>query len=68
MRIHRHRHRKPKYSIPNFKVNEKIQAEEVRFVHEAFNGVLPLKEAIAKAKELGIDETMTGKQALQKLM
>lgn len=55
MRIHRHRQRKPKYKIPNFKVNEKIPADTVRLIHGDFNEVLSLKDAIAKAREFGMD-------------
>ncbi len=55
MRIHRHRQRKPKFQIPNFKVNERIPADEVRLIHEDFNDVLPLTKAIEKARELGMD-------------
>jgi translation initiation factor IF-3 len=60
MRIHRHRSRKPKLAIPQYKVNARIKAEEVRVVGaegEAL-GVLPTLEAIklAEAKEMDLVE------------
>ena len=55
MRIHRHRHRKPKFDIPKFKVNDKITAPEVRVVLEGENKVMPTSEAIELAEEQGLD-------------
>lgn len=55
MRIHRHRRGQPKFAIPQFKVNEQIKALEVRLISDEFTGVLPTNEAIAKAREAGMD-------------
>ncbi|MFA4845530.1 MAG: translation initiation factor IF-3 [Patescibacteria group bacterium] len=60
MRIHRHRFRKPKLDIQQYRVNARIKAESVRVVGaqgEAL-GVLPLAEAIAlaQAKEMDLVE------------
>jgi len=55
MRIHRHRQHKPRILIPQFNINEKITAKEVRVVGPDINGVLSLKEALSKAKDLGLD-------------
>ncbi len=60
MRIHRHRYRKPKLDIQQYRVNTRIKAELVRVVGaqgEAL-GVLPLPEAIAlaQAKEMDLVE------------
>jgi translation initiation factor IF-3 len=55
MRIHRHRRGQPKFAIPQFKVNEQIEAPQVRLISDDFNGVLPTSEAIAKAREEGMD-------------
>ncbi|HAL50552.1 MAG: Translation initiation factor IF-3 [Candidatus Uhrbacteria bacterium GW2011_GWD2_41_121] len=55
MRIHRHRRGQPKFAIPQFKVNEQIKSPEVRLVSDDFIGVLPTSEAIAKAREQGMD-------------
>lgn len=57
MRIHRHRQRKPKFSIPEYRYNEKIDVPEVRVIDE--NGtsldVLTTEKAIALARERGLD-------------
>lgn len=57
MRIHRHRQRKPKFNIPEYRVNAKIDVPEVRVIDE--NGVsldvLPTARAIALAQERGLD-------------
>ncbi len=57
MRIHRHRQHRPKFNIPEYRVNEKIDVPEVRVVDE--NGVsldvLPTERAIALAHERGLD-------------
>ncbi len=55
MRIHRHRHRKPKFEIPKFRVNEKITAPEVRVVHDGKQDVVPIKKALEMAEEVGLD-------------
>ncbi len=55
MRIHRHRHRKPKFDIPKFKANEKITAEEVRVVFDGGADVMPIEKAIDLAREQGLD-------------
>jgi len=57
MRIHRHRHRKPKFQIPQFKTNARITAPEVRVIdgEGVMRGVLPIKEALAIAKEQDLD-------------
>lgn len=56
MRIHRHRHQKPKYNIPQFKVNEKIKAEEVRVIStDGDLGVMPTEKAITLAQEKELD-------------
>lgn len=56
MRIHRHRNRKAKFDIPEFKVNEEITAPEVRLISdEGANEVLSTKDAIRKAHDLGLD-------------
>lgn len=55
MRIHRHRQRKPKFDIPKFKKNESITAEEVRVIFDGENKVMKTKDAIALAKEQGLD-------------
>lgn len=57
MRIHRHRQRKPKYKVPTYKINDQIEAEEVRVV-DAENGalgVMSTADAIAMAKEKEMD-------------
>lgn len=57
MRIHRHRQRKPKFSMPEYRVNEDIDVPEVRVIDE--NGVsldvLATEKAIALAQERGLD-------------
>ncbi|MBU0614287.1 translation initiation factor IF-3 [Patescibacteria group bacterium] len=56
MRIHRHRHYKPKFLVPEFNSNEKIKAEEVRVIDpEGKNGVMKIADALARAQELGLD-------------
>lgn len=57
MRIHRHRNRKPKINIPQYKINEKIKAEEVRVIDESGEalGILPTREAITKAQQHELD-------------
>lgn len=57
MRIHRHRHRKPQNIIPLFKMNEKIDAEEVRVIDENgdMRGVMSVEDAIKIAQNAGLD-------------
>ena len=55
MRIHRHRHRKPKFEIPQFKINEKITAEEVRVVFDGKADVLKIADALQMARDEGMD-------------
>lgn len=56
MRIHRHRHYKPKFQIPQYKRNEKITAPEVRVVlPEGGAEVLKTADAIKLAQEHGLD-------------
>lgn len=57
MRIHRHRQRKPKFNIPEYRVNEKIDVPDVRVVDEnaVALGILPTERAIALARERGLD-------------
>ncbi len=57
MRIHRHRKRKPKFNIPDYRVNAKIDAPEVRVIDEndVMLGVLTVPKAIALATERGLD-------------
>lgn len=55
MRIHRHRQRKPKYQIPNFKVNDKITAEKVRLVYDGGAEVMSTSKALQIAREAGQD-------------
>jgi len=60
MRIHRHRIRKSPLNVPQYKVNQKIKALEVRLIGaegEAL-GVVPTEEAIklAEAKEMDLVE------------
>jgi len=57
MRIHRHRQNQPKIIIPDYKINEKIESEEV-FVIDENNvsiGVLKKEEAIKLAEERELD-------------
>ncbi len=60
MRIHRHRSRQPKYKTPQYQVNERIRAPEVRVVDDEGNalGVLETSKAleIAKSKEMDLVE------------
>lgn len=57
MRIHRHRQRKPKFNIPEYRVNAKIDVPEVRVIDEnsVSLGVLATDKAIALATERGLD-------------
>jgi translation initiation factor IF-3 len=57
MRIHRHRHRKPKFEIPAFSVNRKIKSEEVRVIDAEKNmlGVMSTNDALKLAAEKGLD-------------
>lgn len=57
MRIHRHRVRKPKFDIPQYKTNHQINAPELRVVDENGLplGILKTKEAIRIAEERGFD-------------
>lgn len=55
MRIHRHRRGQPKYNLPQFNINEQIKAPEVRLIHEGIADVMPTHEALAKAREVGLD-------------
>jgi len=55
MRIHRHRRGQPKYNLPQYKINDQIKAPEVRLVHEGNSDTIPIHEAIAKAREAGLD-------------
>lgn len=60
MRIHRHRHQKPKLNIPTFRVNEQIDNPEVRVIGDEGEqlGVIPTAKAIelARSKELDLVE------------
>lgn len=56
MRIHRHRHRKAKFDIPEYKVNEQIKAPEVRVIFDdGTNETLSVKDAIKRAESMGLD-------------
>ncbi|MFH1088930.1 MAG: translation initiation factor IF-3 [Candidatus Uhrbacteria bacterium] len=57
MRIHRHRVRKPKFDIPEYKTNREITAPELRVVDEndVSLGVISTAEAIRIAEERGFD-------------
>jgi len=57
MRIHRHRIRKPKFDIPEYKVNDEIDAPELRVIDENNQalGILKTHEAIRIAEERGLD-------------
>ena len=55
MRIHRHRNRAKKFEIPQFNINQKIKAPEVRVVHNDSAEVMSTKDAINLAKEEGLD-------------
>lgn len=56
MRIHRHRHRVAKFDVPEFKVNDEIEAPEVRVIFDdETNEVLKTADAIRKAEEMGLD-------------
>ena len=59
MRIHRHRQRKPKFQIPQFNVNEKILAPEVRVIlPDGEHAVMKTADAVmqARAQELDLIE------------
>lgn len=57
MRIHRHRVRKPKYDVPEYRINEEITAESVRVVGAESEplGVMKTTAAIVKAQAEGFD-------------
>ncbi len=57
MRIHRHRQRKPKFDIPQFKVNRGIKSPEVRVIgaEGEMIGVISTDEALSLAREAGLD-------------
>ncbi|KKR84811.1 MAG: Translation initiation factor IF-3 [Candidatus Uhrbacteria bacterium GW2011_GWF2_41_16] len=57
MRIHRHRVRKPKITIPQYKLNERIESETVRVIDENGQplGVLKTEEAVRLAHERELD-------------
>lgn len=57
MRIHRHRFRKPKFDIPEYRVNEKIIAPELRVIDETGQplGIISTAEALRIATERGFD-------------
>ncbi len=57
MRIHRHRQRKPKFNIPEYRANERIDVPEVRVIDEndVSLDILPTHKAIALARERGLD-------------
>jgi len=57
MRIHRHRNRKPKITIPQYKINDKIKAEEVRVIDENGEalGVISTSDALKRAQENELD-------------
>ena len=60
MRIHRHRVRKPRLDIQQYKVNQRIKSENVRLVGAEGEplGIVPTEEAIkmAEAKEMDLVE------------
>lgn len=57
MRIHRHRFQKPKFDVPEFRVNLQIIAPQVRVIDENGQplGILNTREAIRLAEERGLD-------------
>jgi translation initiation factor IF-3 len=57
MRIHRHRVRRPKLDIPEYRINFEITAPQVRVVDENGQplGILNTREAIKIAEERGFD-------------
>lgn len=55
MRIHRHRRGQPKYNLPQYKTNDQIKSPEVRLIHEDFSDVVPISDALARAREAGLD-------------
>ncbi|MDA1038265.1 MAG: translation initiation factor IF-3 [bacterium] len=57
MRIHRHRQNKPRLKIPKFKINEKIEAEELRVIDDKGEmlGVLKTEDALKIAEERELD-------------
>lgn len=57
MRIHRHRHQKPKLNIPTFRVNEQINDPEIRVIDDKGEqlGVIPTEKALEIARERELD-------------
>lgn len=57
MRIHRHRHHKPKLQVQEYNFNERILAPEVRVVagEDEMLGVMPTVKAIELARARGAD-------------
>jgi translation initiation factor IF-3 len=57
MRIHRHRFRKPKFDIPEYRVNEEITAPKLRVIDENGQplGIIGTAEALRFAEERGLD-------------
>lgn len=57
MRIHRHRHQKPKLNIPTFRVNEQIDNPEIRVIDDKGEqlGVIPTARAMEIARERELD-------------
>lgn len=57
MRIHRHRHQKPKLNIPTFRINEQIDNPEIRVIDDkdVQLGVIPTSQAMALARERELD-------------
>lgn len=57
MRIHRHRFRKPKFDIPEYRANEEIIAPELRVFDETGQplGIISRAEALRVAAESGFD-------------
>lgn len=57
MRIHRHRQHKPKFRIPQYNINKKITAEEVRVIDQTGTmiGVIKTEKAVKLAEEAGLD-------------
>ncbi|NBS41172.1 translation initiation factor IF-3 [bacterium] len=57
MRIHRHRHQKPKLNIPTFRVNEQIDNPEIRVIDDKGEqlGVIPTSRAMEIARERELD-------------
>lgn len=55
MRIHRHRNRALKFDIPQFNVNEKIKAPEIRLIYNETATVMTVADALKLAREEGLD-------------